>query len=228
MDQQAPQAPFVQRSPGIQADVRPDMPVMLQFARDGAKFASRIVGVEPYTFIIVKMPLAPGIRAMLFPGQTLTLRFECDGVIYGFDTEIVTFVLKPAPLLILGYPVSMEKIELRRFKRLTCLLPVRLENEFAHSLAFMVDISRGGCRLIIDKNDIEGVFNVMTGDAVNIQSLPELFGGQNLRATIANAVQRDNKAVLGAAFAADDMETEKMIGRFISRLSDIIRQQKGA
>jgi c-di-GMP-binding flagellar brake protein YcgR len=228
MDQQTQQTPPVQRSPGIQADLRHDMPVVLQFARDGAKFASRIVGMEPYTFIIVKMPLAPGIRAMLFPGQGLTLRFECDGVIYGFDTEIVTYVTKPAPLLILAYPVSMEKIELRRFKRLTCLLPVRLENEFAHSLAFMVDISRGGCRLIIDKNDIEGVFNVMTGDAVRIQSLPELFGGRDLEAAVANVVQKNDKAILGAAFAANDPEMEQLIERFISRVSDIMRQQKGA
>jgi c-di-GMP-binding flagellar brake protein YcgR len=227
MDQEAPATPPVQRSSGIHVELRHDMPVVLQFARDGAKFASRIVGVEPYKFIIAKMPLAPGIRSLLFPGQGLTLRFECDGIIYGFDTEIANFVLKPAPLLILAYPVSTEKIELRRYKRLSCLLPVRLANDFAHSLAFMVDVSRGGCRLVVDKNDIDGVFNVMTGDTVTIHALRELFGGQDLRATIANATQKDHKAILGASFAEDDSEMGRLVERFVGRVSDIMKDQKG-
>lgn len=220
--------PPVQRSAGIEVELRPEMSVVLQFARDGAKFASRIVGVEAYTFIIVKMPLAPGIRTMLFPGQGLTVRFECDGIIYGFDTEIANFVLKPAPLLILAYPVSAEKIELRKHKRLSCLLPVRLENEFARTLAFMVDVSRGGCRLFVDKADVDGVFNVMTGDQVSIHSLRELWDGRDLRAAIANVAQKDQRVILGAAFPPDDPDMQRRIEDFISRVSSIMKEQRTA
>lgn len=225
MDQTTVRPPSVQRSPGIQVDVRPDMPVVLQFPRDGAKYSSRVVGVEPYRYIIAKMPLAPGIRAMVSPGQGLTLKAECDGIIYGFDTEILHTILKPAALLILAYPMSTEKIELRRHKRLSCLLPVRLENPFAHTLAFMVDISLGGCRLVVDKNDTDGILNIMAGDAVTIHSLQEIFG-QGLQATIANTAQKNHKAFLGAAFAEDE-DHGKRIGGFLERVNDILKDQKG-
>ncbi|MFZ5810942.1 MAG: flagellar brake domain-containing protein [Thermodesulfobacteriota bacterium] len=216
----------VQRSSGINVELRQGMNVVLQFSRDGKKYSSKIVGTDPYNFIITKMPLAPGISKMLFPGEGITLKYECDGIIYGFDTEIVNFVLKPVPLLLLAYPVSTEKIELRRHKRLSCLIPVHVENEYECNLAFMVDISQGGCRLVMDRNDSEQALNVMTGDKVTIHPVVDLFGADTVRAIIANAAQRDRKIIFGTAFEIDDPELSKRIIEFIARITDILKEQK--
>ncbi len=227
MDQTTARLPSVQRSPGIQVELRPEMPVVLQIPRDGAKYSSKIVGVEPYKYIIAKMPLAPGIRTMIFPGQGLTLKSECDGIIYGFDTEILHAILRPAALLLLAYPMRTEKIELRRHRRLSCLLPVRLQNPFAHTLAFMVDISLGGCRLVVDKNDTDGILNVMAGDEVSILALHEVFGDDGLRATIANTAQKNHKAFFGAAFAGNDPDHGRRVAAFLDRIAALIKDQKG-
>ncbi len=216
----------VKRSSGVNVELRQGMNVVIQFSRDGKKYSSKIVGVDPYNFIITKMPLAPGISKMLFPGEGITLKYECDGIIYGFDTEIVNFVLKPIPLLILAYPVSTEKIELRRYKRLPCLIPVHMENEYERNLAFMVDISQGGCRLVLDKNNSEGVLNVMTGDTLTIHPVVELFGADTVNAIVANAAQKDRNIIFGTAFQIEDPELSKRIVEFVERIAGILKEQK--
>lgn len=218
----------VKRSSGVNVELRQGMSVVLQFSHDGKKYSSKIVGVDPYNFIITKMPLVPGISKMLFPGEGITLKYQCDGIIYGFDTEIVNFVLKPMPLLILAYPVSTERIELRRYKRIPCLIPVHMENEYERNLAFMVDISQGGCRLVLDKNGSEGVLNVMTGDKVTIHPILELFGSDTVSAIVANAAEKDRNIIFGTTFQIEDPELSKRIVEFIERIAGILKEQKTA
>jgi hypothetical protein len=72
------------------------MNVVLQFSVTGKNIPSKIVGHDPYSFIITKMPWFLE-SANAFPGEGITLKYDCEGIIYGFVTEIVNFVLKPVP-----------------------------------------------------------------------------------------------------------------------------------
>lgn len=109
-----------------------------------------LVGIVQGEYLILKMPMVPGIRARLGQGEPVTIRYLCGGVIYGFGTSVITFISRPGFLVFLAFPDVVEQLELRQHRRVNCLLPCALHVPGCILSGIMLDVSLGGCRVALD------------------------------------------------------------------------------
>jgi len=194
--------------------------VMVQVPLENQRYWGRVIGSEPYEFFILTMPVVPGITRLAAPGATLTLRMENEGEVFGFSCKVISTTLKPQPLLILSYPTTTERLQLRRHRRIKCLIPSRLENDSFRSSVFIVDISRGGCKLIMEVFKDKSV-NLMVGDRVDLGVVLDSTSDFQCRATVVSNVEAGYARFIGASFDPDDAANQKILNAFMDRLEII-------
>jgi len=204
------------RGAGYQVDFNVGQRCLIQFEREGQKYRSVIIGFEQYCFVIAKLPLAPGIQNRLRPGNSVIVRLEQAGTLYGFTTEILTAALKPAPIMVFAYPGSVEGLQYRAHKRTPCMLPSLVLNEFLRTEGLVSDISLGGCRVVIDWRDKNRVFNLMTGDSLELRLHLDEHEPQDIPANVMNIKELKRHYTLGLKF--DGEQRLKPLAHFIARL----------
>lgn len=199
---------------------------MVQLTGDGQRYWGRVLGADPYECFIVKLPQVPGIKRLAAPGASLTLRLEHEGELFGFSCDVITAAFKPNPMVILAYPASTERVQLRRHKRLKCLVPAVAENESFSSVGFIVDMSLGGCKLILEARQKEQTIPLKPGDAITVGiSLPSLesimFKGKAV-----SLKDVGQERALTVRFDPEDKKTRESLGAFVSRLEAIEKLQE--
>ena len=204
------------RGAGYHLDFTLGQRCLVQFDLNGQKFRSVIIGVEQYSFVIAKLPLSPGIQNRMRPGSTVIVRLEQDGTLYGFTSEIVSSALKPAPFIVFAYPGSVEGLQYREHKRTKCMLPASILNSFLNADGLVTDISLGGCRLVIDWRETEKVFNMMSGDDLELRMHLDSGAPQSVPAKLMNVKELKRHYTLGLKF--DTGERLKPLAHFIARL----------
>lgn len=214
------------RDLGIHVAFRPGQAVMVQLTGDCQRYWGRVLGADPYECFIVKLPQVPGIKRLAVPGASLTLRLEHEGELFGFSCDVITAVFKPNPLAILAYPASTERLQLRRHKRLKCLIPAVAGNGCFSSSGFIVDMSLGGCKLILDERQIQQAMPLKPGDALTVDiSLPNL-GSIILKGKAVSLKDAGQDRALTVRFDLEDKKTRGSLGAFVSRLEAIERLQE--
>ena len=207
------------RGPGYQIDFRTGQPCLVQFSLNGQKYKCVILGVEPYSFIIARLPLVPGIQNHLRAGNEVVVRLQDGGTVYAFTSEILSFVLKPAPILVFSYPPNVEGLQYREHKRTRCLLPAEVANGFFRTGGLVTDISLGGCRVIADWRDKNKVFNMMTGDQLELGMNLDLGEVSKVTATLMNFKELKRHFTLGLRF--HETQRLKSLAHFIGRLEGV-------
>ena len=180
------------------------------------KYRSTIVGVEPYEYVITRLPMVPGIQSKLQPGSTLTIRLEHNGAVYGFHTEVVTSMTKPNPMLVFAYPQKMECIQLRQHKRTRCMLPAVLHNANTTVSGLVTDVSAGGCRMVVDGRGQLEKFSACAGDIVGLHLPFDPLKPEPVQAEVVNNTPLKRHNALGLSFSGDGFA--KPLAHFIARL----------
>jgi len=201
---------------GYHVDFAVGQRCLVQFERDGQKYRSVIVGFEQYCFVIARLPMAPGIQNRMRAGNSVIVRLEQDGTVYGFTTQILTVALKPAPIMVFAYPGSVEGLQYRHHKRTQCMLPTLVVNDFLQADGLVTDVSVGGCRVVIDWRDKNRVFNLMSGDGLELQLHLGGQGPQAVDARIMNVKELKRHYTLGLKFEGE--HKHKPVAHFIARL----------
>jgi c-di-GMP-binding flagellar brake protein YcgR len=114
------------------------------------KLSSALVGYTKGKYLVVQLPsLTEGSRDMLFQylysGNPVTVRYLKSGAVFGFRCEIIKYLCSPFSLLFMTYPLRVESFNLRRHKRIPCLLPVSAMIKEATYSGLMTDLSLSGC-----------------------------------------------------------------------------------
>jgi hypothetical protein len=110
--------------------------MILQIQIEGFAMAhSRLVGLSPGEFLIVKTPPMVGKDASLFENRVsdktkspvrpyeknhVIIRYFSSGWVYGFRCTLLSLINFPSRLAIVSYPESIEKINLRKYERVPC------------------------------------------------------------------------------------------------------------
>lgn len=132
------------------------------------------VGQVQDEFLLLQVPMSPGIRNRLLPGTYLQFRFLRNGRIIGFGAEILSYQASPASLTFISYPTDFSEYNLRQEDRVECRFPATLSVEGKPYSGKIVDISPNGCRFVFDaevipqtedKMDVSGYFSTMEGKA---------------------------------------------------------------
>lgn len=130
------------------------------------------VGQIQDEFLLLQVPMSPGIRDRLRPGTFLQFRFLRDGKIIGFGADIMSYQASPASLVFISYPSDFSEFNLRQEGRVECRFPATLSIIGRPHTGIIVDISPSGCRFVFDetpmpkteeKMPVSGYFSTMEG-----------------------------------------------------------------
>jgi len=106
----------------------------------------RYVGQSEDEFVLLKVPMVPGIRERMAQGTFLQFRYLHDGKLIGFGADVLRFQASPTPLVFLSYPKEFSEHNLRQEGRVECRFPTTVAAGGETYTGYIVDISPSGCR----------------------------------------------------------------------------------
>ena len=188
---------------------------------DELKIASILVGIVPDESLMIRVPSVPGILNKLIEGEPITVRYIYGGNVYGFSSTIMSYVGKPALIVFVTYPASVEILSLRKAQRLECLLPAAIRMAGKEFRGVILDISVGGCRVSTEYEERDYIFIDVEK---NVQLSFQLTGtaeDQIINGRVQN-VRKDNKlAEMGIQFDAENVEVIDKIKEYIDKFSNL-------
>lgn len=195
--------------------------LLLRFGWGDEKVATEIpcelLGYSHYEYMIVRLQPVPGLLARLTPGALITARFLYDGGAASFQAEILTHITRPSLILFLSYPGSLNTVKIRQHKRLTCALPVSVDTSNGTAIGIISDISKGGCRMVMDIRGQSAARALQSGDQVVVQAMLSACGEpESINAIVKNVDQEQFRLVLGLAFSNLDADCAERLERFLS------------
>ena len=112
--------------------------------------ATRVLGWQKDVFLMTHAIYVNGQPAKLTNGDHCKIRFLKDGIAYGFESEIISILFFPFPLMFLKYPTTVETLQLRVSPRCKVDLPATFTDAAGNVIAsdaVLLDLSEGGCGL---------------------------------------------------------------------------------
>jgi hypothetical protein len=168
----------------------------------GAPIQGEFLGTTHYEFLIIRLPSIPGLRNKLLPRMRLEISYVSAGAHNQFAAEIVGFTQKPAFLLFTSYPDRMSIMETRNHSRVACALPVGLVSPHGDGVGIMSDLSRGGCRVVLEMTGQSGLRKLKANDTLVLQTAfmwdKESVKGE---AAVRNTEISGSRMTLGLAFS---------------------------
>lgn len=188
-----------------------DKPVRLQ---------GEFLGASHYEFLVVRLPFIPGLINKLLPRMRLEISFQCKGAINRFFAEIISYATKPGLLLFTTYPDRMNVMATRKHQRITCALPTKLATPYGDGVAAIKDLSRGGCRLIVELTGQSNMRQLTEGDRTVLHCCFSAEGVPVRGIGIVRAVETTGSRMsVGLAFD----ESHESFGKELAAYLDLIQ-----
>jgi len=134
-----------------------------------ARLQGEFLGASHYEFLILRMPSIPGLINKLIPHMRVEVSFQSKGAVNRFFAEIISYTAKPSLMIFTTYPDRMSVMEVRKFQRVTCALPITLATPHGDGVAVIIDLSKGGCRVDVELTGQSGMRKLTEGDRVVMQ-----------------------------------------------------------
>jgi len=213
---QTPPQPRRVRGAGYQMEFKTGQLCLVQFETNGQRYTASVIGMDAYKFLALRLPMAPGIQTRVRPGGVVLVRMEQGGTVYAFTSEILSSVLKPAPVMFIVYPQVVDGLQFREHKRTRCMLPATLKGQHLAASGLVTDISMGGCRVVVDWRDKDRVFNIMTGDPLELGMNLDDAGSVPVPSLLKSVKETKRHYTLGLMFSEE--KRLKPLAHFIARL----------
>lgn len=176
-----------------------------------------LVGYGHYEFILVRLQPAPGLLPRICQGERVTVRFLSEGAAAIFQTEVIGHLTRPSVIVALAYPTVMNTVQVRRFKRVTCALPVLVSKGGQQGNAIISDISRGGCRMIMDVRGQSIAKNLAVDDKMEIHVPLDLNKPLEVIPVCTKNIETEqHRAIMGLAFESMPNQTGQLLDVFLT------------
>lgn len=200
----------VTRIPGVQLDIALGKEVIIRIPGREQSYRGKIVGLDPYDYLIAKVRLPSAVRKELKFGGGVVIKYVHKGTIYGFRAAVHNAIASPAPLIFFEYPDVIERLALRRTSRQKCHIDGMLHSTDSEVECMVVNVSETGCRISARLNSNDMLKNAKVDDA--------LIVGMNL----------GNEGQLKVAIAVKNITMEKGIVSFGCMFLDISKEEMSA
>ncbi len=207
-----------QGRPGVHVrvfDARVGDRVVVEPKGVGDRFMSVFVGWDAGRYLIVKMPSNLALKDHLYPDKPVVLRYlHCTGEVHGCETTIETSVAVPHRLLFLRHPESVEAVSLRKDAWVNCSVPALLRHEAGNMAGYLLDVSRGGCKVAYFEE--EGLPTLAAG--TEVQCSFRLPGGEQpveVGAVVRNVAGEGGRIVCGLEFRDAPEPVVAAIGAYV-------------
>lgn len=161
------------------------------------------VGQREKQYIVVTPP--PNFSAnenKLLQADWIMVRYFFEGDIFEFRSKLLEIKYNPFVLLLLQYPVSVEKKELRSQKRISCFISVKMEvNNETHD-GIIKDISKFGCRCVFETSvKLEKALRIDDHIALGF-GFPGIVNKQEILGNIKDIRMKESRLDVGIEFAS--------------------------
>ena len=189
-----------------------------------ARLQGEFLGASHYEFLILQLPSIPGLVNKLLPRTRMEVSFQVKGAINKFFAEIISYVVKPSLMVFTTYPDRMAVMEVRKDQRITCALPISLSTAHGDGIAVISDLSKGGCRLVLELTGQSKLRQLTEGDRVVLRgcftACLAAEGGSVRGIGIVRAVEiSGSRMSVGLAFD----EGEKAFTEVLAAYLDLVR-----
>ena len=205
---------------GVRISAELGTQLFLQLEGVEVRLKSVLVGLDPGNYLILQLPHMSGIKTKLYPGNQVIVRYVKSGTIYGFQCNVVDYIMKPFRLLFLSYPKIVSSHNLRKQQRVDCFIPVSIFIEGKEYCGAVMDISGGGC-LLTCQASTEGILpKIEVGDKVKFSfQLPGQTGVQVVTGQVRSIRQDCDKKSIGLQFDHSNPEAMNQIGTYVENVS---------
>ncbi len=210
------------REPSGRLHIEPGDDLLFRTPKVKGDFKSFLIGMQLGEFLCLRMPPVPSADSRLAVNQTAVIRYLHDGAVYGFKTKILHLMFEPFKLLFVSYPDEVERYDLRKSKRISCIIPCRIYHENGEFQAFIVDLSSGGCRINGQMETSAGLLNLEMGtEAVLDFTLCGQQENMMLNTVVVSSASDKKTVSLGLRYEEPDEETVQRIDSFIDSTKDL-------
>lgn len=186
-----------------------------------SKVTGVLIGMVPEECLLIRVPAIPGILDKLSEGSPIVVRYVYAGSIYGFTSVVLAYTLKPALVVFINYPTSVESMSLRKAKRLQCFFPAKVKIGAEGHRAVIVDISMGGCRIHVEHGADESLLQSRGRTVSLVFQLTGLAEEQAIGGRIQNVKSEGMIAEIGIAFDPQDEVVLNNVKRYIDSFATL-------
>jgi len=186
--------------------VEPGMGMPIEIEGVHTNVRSHLVGIEYDRFLILAMPetkIPGGISYKFAPGKFIVVRYLHRGTVYGFESQVIEVITRPAPLIFLRCPRILESHDIRERRRVDCYLPAAIAVGARSLETVVTDLSATGCRCRLKvaalagaEIDLGAIPDTLSITLLQVDDEPEFI----LNAIVRNRHQDKDKIELGLAF----------------------------
>lgn len=214
-----PDGPRVERLPGSHLRLKLGATLNLRLMCVNMKYEAKVVGVESYGYIIAQVRLPQDTLTRLAQNNQVIGQVIVDGIAYGFRSQVVNRITKPAPLLFLAFPDTVERLVLRSDERVTVSLPAHIHGKFGDHDVMIVDMTNSGCR-ITAKTDLKSPLReIRPGDEVLMSTM--LGQGDKFMAPLITRRVDTQHGMLfvGGQFRDLDGDKARLVSEYVQRIA---------
>lgn len=209
----------VERLPGSHLRLVLGATLNLRLLCVNQKYDAKIVGMEEFGYIIVQARLPQDVTTKLTQNNQVVGQIIVNGVAYGFRSQVTNRVSRPAPLLFLSYPDSVERLTLRSDERVRVSLPAQIHGKFGDHQVMIVDITNSGCRITARVDMKNPLREAQPGEEVLLSAM--LGMGQKLMAPlVTRRIEAKNGLVfLGCQFRDLTPENSQAVAEYVRSIA---------
>lgn len=194
----------------------------IKLGEKGHSFKASLIGIEPQTYLILKIALPREFQGHLHKDKKLNIKYFSLGSEYGFSANIINNINDPFKLTFVSYPIEVKNLDTRSKMRVCCHIPSTINLNKKNIKGTITDISTNGCRFVVKLPVNLQPRQVMLID--NIQfSFPimGLKGLQTFHGNVKNTTIDKEKIAMGIAFTNLGSEITSSISDYIANVSVI-------
>lgn len=175
----------------------------MNLAAEGLGYCGKctFVGQKKDQFIVVTPPSNfLSLENKLLKANRIMVRYLYEGDIFEFTSKILEMKYDPLMLLLLQYPVAVEKKELRSQKRINCFISTKMETKNETQDGIIKDISKTGCRCFFETSKkLENALQIDDNIALSF-GFPGIFEKQEIFGKIKDIRKKESALDIGIEF----------------------------
>ena len=208
----------VTRVPGVNLEISLGEELILRLSDAENDIKGRVVGLEPYEYIIAKAHIPADTRESLRLGGRIVVKYILDGTVYGFRTDVLNVVSRPTSLIFFAAPNTVEKLELRKNKRYDCRIESTLHTKDTDTDALVVNISRDGCMISTRCNARDSLRDTLVDDTMVVSMSLGSFGTIKLPLVVKNVTFKQGIVTFGCMYLNIQPDEIQTIENYLEKL----------
>jgi len=182
-------------------------------------YRGSIIGFDAYEYIVANVRMPQAIRSSLSYRDEIIVKYLNEGTVYGFRSNILNHVTRPAPLVFFTYPNSIEKLDLRRASRFNCNIDGTIYTMEGKGYDCLVlNVSETGCMVAASANARDPLNNVDVDDDMLVAMQLGSLGTIKLPIAIKNISKEKGTVRFGSMFLDISDEERSLLIRYVEKI----------